>query len=175
MAQPEEITIQKSVLIKHSHKNLYRLLHNFGNFPLILDFLENVLIIDNARSRWTAKIGEEGEQVIWDVEITREVEFDFFEWHSSANTDILHEGRFQFSNSNLHPGTILNLQLRFYFPPLNDSRAVLIDDSFGDRIQDNLLRFKQAIEANEFPYPHENKNNIPEGFSTEDGQWRNFL
>jgi len=175
MTQAEEITIQKSVLIKQSQKNLYHILRNFDKIPFILDFLENVLTIDNTHSRWTAKIGTEEERIIWDVEIVREKEYDFFEWHSSGNADILQEGRIQFTQNNLHQGTLLSLQLRFYFPPFEDNNTNVMGDDFENRIQDNLFRFKQAIEANEFPYPRDDKNNIPEGFSADEGPWRDFM
>lgn len=175
MAPHEEIIIQKSVLVKASHKSLYQLLRNFENFPYLLDFLENAIVIDKSHYRFTAKISDEQERIIWDVEIVRELEHDFFEWHSSGSTEILHEGSIRFSHNALHKGTVLSLLLRFYFPSLNNNPSTQLGDDFENRIQDNLLRFKQAAEANEFPLPRDNKNDIPEGFPAKKGPWKNFL
>ena len=175
MTPPEEIIIQKSVLLKTPSKRLYQLLRNFENFPYLLDFLENAIVIDKSHYRLTARISDEQERIIWDVEIIRETEHDFFEWHSSGSTDILHEGNVRFTHNSQLKGTVMSLQLRFYFPTLNDSRSSMLGEDFENRIQDNLLRFKQAVEANEFPRPRDNKNDIPEGFSTDKGPWRNFL
>lgn len=174
MISPEEIIIQKSVPIKTSIKNLYQLLRNFENIPYMLDFLENAITIDKSHYRLSAKISDEQERIIWDIEIVREIENEFFEWHSSGSTDILHEGTVRFTQNTLHKGTIVSLQLRFFFPALNDSHSSMLGEDFENRIQDNLLRFKQAVEANEFPRPRDNKNGIPEGFSSDNGPWRNF-
>lgn len=168
MALQEEITIQKSVLIKHSQKDLFQIIYNFENLPLILDFLENVMLLNTTHSRWTAKISEE-ERITWDVEITREKEDEFIEWHSSGNTDILHEGTFRFSHIDSRKGTVLSLLLRFYFPPRDDSKSNMLGEDFENRIQDNLIRFKQAIEANEFPRPRQSKKIYPEGLSPNEG------
>jgi uncharacterized membrane protein len=175
MISPEEIIIQKSVLIKTSTKSLYQLLRNFENVPYLLDFLENAIVIDKSHYRLSAKISDEQERIIWDIDIVREIENEFFEWHSSGSTEILHEGTVRFSQSTLHKGTVVSLQLRFFFPAINDSRSSMLGEDFENRIQDNLLRFKQAVEANEFPRPRDNKNDIPEGFSSDKGPWRNFL
>lgn len=165
----EEIIIRKSVLIKHSQKDLFQIVHNFEKLPLILDFLENVTLLNTTHSRWTAKISDEEERITWDVEITRKKEDEFIEWHSSGNTDILHEGTITLSHIDSRKGTVLSLLLRFYFPPRYDSKSNLLGEDFENRIQDNLIRFKQAIEANEFPRPRQSKDIYPEGLSPNEG------
>jgi uncharacterized membrane protein len=68
------------------------------------------------------------------------------EWHSGNNPDIFHRGQLLLSNHQ-DKGTLLRLELHFFFPPRDDSRDNLLGDSFEERIEENLRRLKLALEA----------------------------
>jgi uncharacterized membrane protein len=173
MANIQDISIQKEIFIECSPKEIFNYWRNFDNLPQILDFLENMLVLDQTHSRWTAKIySDMDEKEIWDVEITRERKSSLIEWHSEQNPDLLHEGAVRFASVN--SGTKLQLNLRFFFPPLHDSHPDMLGNDFENRIEEDLRRFKLAVEAGEFPKKRSGKSELPEGYSESPGSYRDF-
>ena len=152
----EDVMISKDILINCSPKELFRNWRNFENLPQILDFLENVLVLDQTHSKWTAKLNSDlEEKETWDVEIINELENHLIEWRSEDNADIFHEGQVSFSPIN--NCTRLHLSIRFFFPPLDDFHPNMLGKGLNYRIEQDLRRFKLAVEAGEFPRLRENR------------------
>lgn len=174
MSEQQLVIISKKIFIEHSLKNVFKIFRNLELYPYIFDFLENVSYLDSSHFRWTANLSDQKEKTLWDVEITREIENELIEWHSAHNPDILHEGRIHLTNDNFRKGAHAEVLFRFFFPPMEDSESSMLGEDFENRVEDNLRRFKLAVEANEFPLKREIKNDLPEGFPRGEGRWKNF-
>lgn len=160
MADFEDILISKEITINSSPKELFQNWRNFENLPQILDFLENVSVLDNTHSQWTAKLNSDlEEKETWNVEITNEINNHLIEWRSEGNADIFHEGAVRFSPTQ--NSTHLELSIRFFFPPLDDFHPQMLGKGLTNRIEQDLRRFKLAVEAGEFPRPRDNRGNLP--------------
>ncbi|MFP4014656.1 MAG: SRPBCC family protein [Chitinispirillaceae bacterium] len=164
MADQEEIHLDKHIRIHRMPSDLYQYWRNPENLPQILDFLEEVMSLDEQSSRWTVVIAG-NERITWDTVITEDVKGQLIRWHSEGNTDALHDGVVRFSGTGQHRVTDLHLQLNFYFPIMKDSRPDMLGQDVETRIEEDLLRFKQAVEANEFPKGRrEGRRGLPWGF-----------
>src|SRR5215831_14498177 len=62
-----------SVLVNCARQEAYRFWRDFENLPRFMKHLQDVTILDNRRSRWTA-VGPMGRPIRWDAEITEESE-----------------------------------------------------------------------------------------------------
>ena len=172
MDNKEEIALRKQISVNRHARTLYRAWRNFENLPQILDFLENVMVLDAIHSTWAALISEGKERVVWDIEITEETENQSIEWHSQGNPDILHWGVVSFTRYSSKE-TLIQLDLHFFFPPLNDSSPHMMGVQFEERIEEDLRRFKLAIEASEFPHRESNRS-LPEGIPLGESPRKNF-
>ncbi len=160
--EQEDITVQTSVLINDSSENLYGIWRDIRNFTAIFDFAETVIKIDHNRFRCTILIKDQNERISWDLEVTEENPSNYFSWHSAHSTDLLHQGRARFiPHQNFK--TEIQVTLRFFFPPLHDSKAYMMGPEFKATIENNLRRFKQAWEAKEFILHKENLDELPDG------------
>ncbi len=163
--EKEDITIQTTITVNDSCETLYNTWREVRNFSTIFDFPESVIRIDQNRFRFTTFIKEQNERLSWDLEITEENPPNYFSWHSSYNADLLHDGSVRFIPQQNNK-TEIQLALRFFFPPLQDSKPFMMGAEFKTTIEDNLRRFKQAWEAKSFTLFKENLNDLPEGLST---------
>jgi len=166
MALPEneDITVQTSIMVNDSSQALYQIWRDMRNFAAIFDFAESVIKLDQNRFRCTILIKDQNERLSLDLEITEENPSNYFSWHSADSTDFLHQGTARFIPQQNHK-TEIQITLRFFFPPLQDSKAYMMGPEFKTTIKDNLIRFKQAWEANEFRLLKENFDELPDGLS----------
>jgi uncharacterized membrane protein len=148
--EEEDIVITNEILIQSPAAALFSVWRQFQNLPQILHYLESVTILDQTHSLWTTHIGEENELITWKIEITEELPATTLQWHSIESPYTLHEGSITFSPKKDNQ-TELHLELRFYFPKLQDSKPFMLGKNFAALINEDLRRFKQAIEAQEFP------------------------
>jgi len=172
MASPEDVILDKQVIVNRSESSLYKAWRDFENIPQILDFVDNVYVLDETRSRWTVRVAN-NEKEIWDTEIIAEDSHKMFSWHSQGNTDCLHEGTVRFSPGP-ERGTVVRLQLRFFFPPGHDMSPDMLGSGLDDRVTQGLERFRLAMEADEFPMKRDNKTTLPEEYGPIDDRKRPF-
>lgn len=164
LPEKEDITVHTSIIVNDSSENLYHIWRDIRNFTTIFDFAESIIIIDHKRYSCTMLIKDQNERISWDLEITEENPPNYFSWHSAGSTDFLHQGTARFiPRHNLR--TEIRIFLRFFFPPLQDSKAYMMGPEFKTTIEDNLQRFKQAWEAKEFIQPKENLEELPNGLN----------
>ena len=163
MANQEEVHLEKSIVVNKNRNHLFKMWKNYEALPLIFDFLEEVTALDENHSIWSILI-DGSERVSWDTEITEEVQNQLIRWHSQGSAEVLHEGALQFTSAENNISTRINLQLHFYFPPMQDSKPDMLGEDLSNRIEHDLLRFKIAVEANQFPKMREIRAGLPKGF-----------
>ncbi|KMQ50933.1 hypothetical protein CHISP_2075 [Chitinispirillum alkaliphilum] len=163
MALQEELSINKSIKINRDSSYLFKIWRNPEYLPQILDFLEDVTALDENRSRWSVLIAK-NERVEWETEIVEEAYGKLIAWHSEDSPYVLHEGRVRFTENQRDNYTRVDLALRFYFPLMEDSRSHMLGDDIAFRIEDDLYRFKLAVEGNEFPRIKDVRKGLPQQF-----------
>jgi uncharacterized membrane protein len=138
--------------INCSPEQAYQFWHNFENLPLFMRHLDNVSIVGNGRSRWTA-IGVMGKRVSWDAETIDDRANEFISWRSTPDSQAQVSGFVAFRPAIGNRGTIVETSMEVK-PPAG-ALGVAISRAFGKDpsflIRQDLRRLKALIEAGEIP------------------------
>jgi uncharacterized membrane protein len=133
-----------------SPAELFAFWRDFENLPRIMQHLESVQVIDDARSRWTAK-APAGRTVEWDAEVYNEIPDQLIAWRSLHDADVPNAGSVHFTALRADRGTVVRVILE-YDPPAGKLGAALAK-LFGEepelQVREDLRRFKQLMEAGE--------------------------
>jgi uncharacterized membrane protein len=145
----EGIKVERSIVVDRPAAELYGYWRDFENLPRFMEHLESVLVLDDRRSRWTAK-GPAGRNVEWEAEIHNEIPGERIAWRSLANADVDNAGSVHFrdlGNGRTEVRVVLS-----YAPPagrLGAAIAKLFGEEPSQQVAEDLRRFKQVMEAGE--------------------------
>ena len=144
------IKITKSMAILKSPAELYAFWRDFTNLPRFMSHLENVVVLDNTHSVWTAK-APLGQTVTWHAEIIADEPNHLIAWHSIDPADIPNAGSVRFEALPAGRGTAITVSLE-YNPPAGVLGAIvakLFGEEPGAQVQDSLRKFKSLMETGE--------------------------
>jgi uncharacterized membrane protein len=145
----EGIKVERSIVVDRPAAELYGYWRDFENLPRFMEHLESVLVLDDRRSRWTAK-GPAGRNVEWEAEIHSEIPGERIAWRSLPNADVDNAGSVHFrdlGNGRTEVRVVLS-----YAPPagrLGAAIAKLFGEEPSQQVAEDLRRFKQVMEAGE--------------------------
>jgi len=129
--------IVAAMTINKSPNEVYEYWRDFERLPEFMRYLDTVTVLDERRSRWTAKspIG----QLAWDAEITEDVPGRTIAWRSTSKKMPM-RGRITFNEAPQGRGTevIVEMQVAPF------ARLFTRPELIGD-----LRRFKQVVEVGE--------------------------
>jgi len=129
--------IVAAMTINKSPNEVYEYWRDFERLPEFMRYLDSVTVLDERRSRWTAKspVGH----VAWDAEITEDVPGRTIAWRSTSKKMPM-RGRITFNQAPQGRGTevIVEMQVAPF------ARLFTRPELIGD-----LRRFKQVIEVGE--------------------------
>lgn len=144
------VHFSKTIWVNKPVEEVYQFWRNFEGFPRFMGHLENVRIIDDKRSHWTAR-GPMGMHVEWDAEIIEDVPNEHLAWRSVENADIDNAGVVRFEEAPGGRGTIVRIETH-YRPPAG-AAGMIVAKLFGEepqiQIDGDLRRFKQMVETGE--------------------------
>lgn len=113
--------------------------------------LENVTVLDNRHSRWTA-LGPLGREIRWDAEITDERENEYIAWHSLPGSDVEMNGRVEFKEAPAGRGTLIRARLEFSPPPgMSTAFAKFLSKGANFAMRQDLRRLEALMETGEIP------------------------
>jgi uncharacterized membrane protein len=144
------IRVIEAVTIDAAPEELYRRWRDLANLPRLLSHLESVEVIDEQRSRWSAK-GPAGTTIEWEAEITEDRPNKLIAWRSLPGADVTNAGEISFRRAPGGRGTEIRVELR-YDPPAGRLGAVvakLFGREPGQEVVRDLRRFKQIVEVGE--------------------------
>ncbi|MBA3893126.1 MAG: SRPBCC family protein [Gemmatimonadales bacterium] len=145
----EGVRVEESVVINRPRADVYRFWRNLENLPRFMDHLETVTVLDERRSRWTAK-GPAGSRVEWDAEIHNEIPNELIAWRSLEGSEVDNAGSVHFMPTE-NGDTEVRVVLR-YDPPagrLGAAVARLFGEDPSHQVAEDLRRLKQVVEAGE--------------------------
>ncbi|MEA2204910.1 MAG: hypothetical protein QOE77_1686 [Blastocatellia bacterium] len=145
-----EVHIETSITIDKSPGELYTFWRDFKNLPLFMKNLEAVTLLNDRKSRWTAK-GPANTKIEWDAEIYNEIANELIAWRSLEDADVVNAGSVRFERAPAERGTYVRVTMN-YNPPAGKIGAT-IAQLFGAEpsqlIKEDLRRLKQMMEARE--------------------------
>ncbi len=145
----EGVRVDERIVLNRTRGEVYRFWRNFENLPRFMDHLEAVVVLDERRSRWTAR-GPAGSRVEWDAEIHHEIPNELIAWRSLEGSQVDHAGSVHFVPTE-NGDTEVRVVLR-YDPPagkLGAAVARLFGEDPSRQVADDLRRLKQVVEAGE--------------------------
>ncbi|HZQ93485.1 MAG TPA: SRPBCC family protein [Candidatus Sulfotelmatobacter sp.] len=147
----ENNTATTSLLINTTPQEAYRFWRDFQNLPRFMNRLQNVTVLDNRRSRWTAA-GPGGKPVTWEAEITEERENEMIAWRSLPGSDIEVDGRVEFQQAPAGRGTLIKVRLQFA-PPFGTSGTIakFLNKGASFVLRQDMRRLEALMEAGEIP------------------------
>src|SRR5690606_18126035 len=107
--------VTRSITINRPADELYRYWRNFENLPNFMLHLKDVQVLDQRRSRWTAK-APAGTTVEWEAEITEDQPDVLIAWSSLPDADVENSGEVRFEPAPRNLGTVVRVQID-YHPP----------------------------------------------------------
>jgi len=144
--------VEETIAINRPIEELYRFWRNLENLPHFMSHLESVERITDTLSRWRAK-GPGGTTLEWNAEIINDVPNKVIGWRSIEGSDVVSAGSVNFEPA---PGGGTRLRVRMqYSPPggkVGAALAKLLGSDAATEIREDLLRFKQQVEAGETPH-----------------------
>jgi uncharacterized membrane protein len=149
-ARRERVRVEEVVTINRGVDEVYAYWRNFANFPEFMRHLEKVEVLDDRRSRWTAK-APAGMSVQWDAEIVQDREGEWLGWQSLPGSQIENRGSVRFSPAPGARGTEVRVQLEYEPPAGRVGRAIamLFGEEPQQQVREDLRRFKQLMEVGE--------------------------
>jgi len=147
----EATKIQRSVTVDQSPETLYRFWRNLKNLPQIMSHLQAVQVISPTLSHWVVDSIPGGPSIEWDAEIISDVPNERIGWRSLKGSDVDHAGSVQFEPAEGGRMTTVIVTLQ-YVPPagrLGEAVAILFGQDAGEKIEDDLSRFKEQMEVPE--------------------------
>jgi uncharacterized membrane protein len=147
------VHVKEQITLGRPPEELYRFWRDFQNLPLFMEHLESVRVIDDRRSRWTAR-APAGSSVEWEAEITEDRPNERISWRSIADADVPNWGTVRFAPAPGGRGTEIHVELQ-YDPPggkLGALVARLFGEEPGQQVRGDLRRLKQVMETGEVLY-----------------------
>jgi uncharacterized membrane protein len=137
--------VTKEIKVDAPVSTVYQAWHNFENFPLFMDNIEDVRVVGHGRSHWKAK-GPLGKDAEWDAEITLDEPERAIGWRSiEGNSEVATAGRVNFQPVN--GATTVRVVLEYQAPAGAVGNAVAKIFSDPERqVEEDLRRFKETIE-----------------------------
>jgi uncharacterized membrane protein len=148
------IHVDESVVINRPVEVLYRFWRNLQHLPQVMSHLESVERVTDTLSRWRAK-GPGGTTLEWNAEIINDIPDSLIAWRSIEGSDVVSAGSVHFDPTVAGVGTRVRVRLQ-YSPPggkVGAFVAKLLGADPAKEIRDDLQRFKQLVEADEFARP----------------------
>ena len=142
--------VTRSITINRPADELYRYWRNFENLPNFMLHLKDVRVLDDRRSRWTAK-APAGTTVEWEGEITEDPPDLLSAWSSLPDADVKNSGEVRFEPAPRNLGTVVRVQIDYHPPAgrLGKIVASLFGEEPGQQVSGDLRRFKQVVETGE--------------------------
>jgi uncharacterized membrane protein len=147
--RPRGIQVRKAITIDRPRDEVYRFWRNFENLPQFMQHLERVRVLDERRSRWTAR-APAGTSVEWTAELIDDRPNELIAWRAVDDALVPNTGSVHFAPAS-HGGTAVLVDLR-YQPP-GGRLAAVVAKLFGEepeiQVGSDLRRLKQVLELGE--------------------------
>ena len=143
----QAVTIRKRQEVAAKSSAVYAEWRKLENLPNILSHLKEVEVLNETRSKWTAK-GPAGTEVNWFANITEDEPGRALAWRAEEKADVPNSGRILFSETP-KGNTLIEVTLTYQPPAGSIGQAVAA--AFGEnpekQISDDLKNFAETIES----------------------------
>jgi uncharacterized membrane protein len=146
----DDVSIEAAATIARPPEEVYAFFRRLENAPRFMAFIESVQETGATRSRWVARTPA-GQTLDWETEILEDIPGQLIAWRSDSGALVHHTGAVRFRPAPGGRGTEVRLDVE-YDPPgsaIGRSIAVLFGSATEYRVEEDLRRLKQLLEAGE--------------------------
>jgi len=152
--------VEESIEIEVPVEEVYRVWRNFENFPRFMSDIEEVHLEPSGRCHWTA-VGPTGARISWETEIVEDVPNKRISWRSVGDSQLEMESWAEFHP--VSPGgsalvavtTVLRVSIEYRFRGAGEATDIL--PNIEVKLRDDLVKFKELMEAKAFASPQESQ------------------
>lgn len=146
------VEFEKTIVINCSPQQCYRFWRDLEGLPRFMRHLESVTVLDQQRSRWSAR-GPFGFRAEWESELHADEPDEYMAWRSLPGSQVDNQGSVRFERAPGGRGTLVHVWMRVQ-PPGGVGGALaakLFGEDPSQQVDEDLRRFKWLIETGEIP------------------------
>jgi len=140
------VTINKPVDV------VFEFWREFGNLPLFMKDLKDVIETSKTESHWVVEL-KNGQTVEWDAEITSESPNEMITWKSKDGSEVETIGSVWFAKAPSNWGTVVSMLMQYKVPSgkYAEFTAEFTGEHGDTLLQTDLYRLKALLETGEIP------------------------
>ena len=149
------LLVRDSCTVNRTPEECYAFCRDVGNLMKFMDHVQAIQPIDATHSRWLIR-SPIGGTLVAECEIFNDRPGELIAWHSIGDSQVRSAASIRFSPAPGNRGTEVTVEYN-YEPPaglVGVSAAKLLGRAPGQRMREDLRRFKQIMEAGELATVH---------------------
>lgn len=150
------VNIRTSLTINRPRDQVYAFWRRLQNLPLFMKHLQNVTVLDDRLSEWTAVIAGDVGTVSWTSEIVKDDPGAVLSWHSLPESAIENAGKITFTDEGL-TSTRVRIVISYHAPLgiLGEKAGRLLTPMFERMVLNDVKNFKHYMETSALLMPQE--------------------
>jgi uncharacterized membrane protein len=144
--------VKKSVTVMIPRADVYAFWRDFENLPRFMTHLKSVITLSDGRSHWVIN-GPADNAIEWDAELVADRPGELISWRTLSDGEGIasHSGSVRFADAPGDRGTEVHVELQYDIVGGGVAAALarLFGEEPGQKIADDLRRFKQVVETGE--------------------------
>jgi uncharacterized membrane protein len=151
-------------IINKPRSDVYAFWRKLENLPKFMQHLEEVKELDDARSKWTAKIPGGVGHVSWDAQIVEDISGELISWSSMPGSTIDNAGEVRFKDAPGNKGTEIRTTITYRLPggDIGSVAGKLFNPAVENMMREDLRSFQRLLETGETPAPRKGKSRKPD-------------
>jgi uncharacterized membrane protein len=145
--------VKATFTINKPREEVYSFWRNLENLPSFMKHLDEVEVLDEKRSSWTAKLPGGVGKVSWEAVIQEEEPNALLSWSSLPGSKIDNAGELRFAEAPRNEGTEVHARISYRLPAgdVGSLAGKLFNPLVEGMIREDLRRFKSLLETGEIP------------------------
>jgi len=143
--------VKATFTINKPKEEVYSFWRNLENLPSFMKHLDEVEVLDEKRSSWTAKLPGGVGKVSWEAVIQQEEPNVLLSWSSLPGSKIDNAGEIRFADAPRNEGTEVHANISYRLPAgdVGSFAGRLFNPLVEGMIREDLRRFKSLLETGE--------------------------
>lgn len=145
------IEVTGALMINKPREEVYAYWRNLGNLPNFMEHLEEVVVHDENRSAWKARIPGGIATISWEAEITADEPGSYLSWCSLPGSVVDNAGEVRFIDAPEGRGTHVYAEITYRLPAGDVGAVVgkMFNPVVEQLVREDIRRFKNILEGDE--------------------------
>ena len=158
--QASAMEVDVTFIVNKPRSDVYAFWRKLENLPTFMQHLESVKELDDARSRWTAKLPGGIGTVSWQAQIIEDISGELIAWSSMPGSTIDNAGEVRFTDAPGNKGTEIKASITYRLPggDLGSIAAKLFNPAVEKIMREDMRAFTQLLETGDTSVPQPQRN-----------------